>query len=102
METEELQEHIINKEKTGQPCEQILGGLANVEEFAAFWRKNKRIIKTAKAGLLLDFCEVMSFTDTEYRHYRLGVEAMLKLFKDSEIEIETRRKLEQQKQAQKR
>jgi hypothetical protein len=68
--------------------EEVLGSRKNVAKMSYVWKNYKDVIQLGKASLLLDFCNTQSFTADELNHYRLGLDAMVKLFEESSNEID--------------
>lgn len=78
------------REKAGQTvysCEEILGSMEPVKDFAAFYSQHKVDLDIIEASLLLDFCRG-EFTKEEKLAYEKGLAHFLRFFEMSDNEID--------------
>jgi len=68
---------------TVYPCEEILGSMKPVKDFAAFFNIHQEELRIVSASYLLDYCETMSFTPEKLEAYRMGIDSMFKFFEAS-------------------
>lgn len=73
---------------TVYPTEEVLGDMTIVKEFAIFFTKHKEALETARASFLLDYCDGMAFTPPELKAYRLGIDALVKLFESAQSDMD--------------
>ena len=69
------------------PCEEILGDMSKVREFAVFGIDHKEDLDTIKAQLLLDYCDTGKFTPEELNAYRMGLDGYAKFFDSAESDV---------------
>lgn len=78
------------REKAGQTvysCEEILGSMEPVKDFAAFYMRHKIDLDLVEASLLLDFCRG-EFTKEEKLAYERGLSHFLRFFEMSDNEMD--------------
>ena len=68
------------------PSEEILGSMETVREFGAFYDKHKIDLEVAEAHFLLDYCNSMTFTPQELKAYRMGLNVLVKVFENANID----------------
>jgi len=93
-----MREVIENKEKadtqrqageTVYPCEEVLGSIKPVKDFAAFYSNHKTDLEIVKAYFLLEYVEATLFTPEQLNAYRMGLEAIVKFFENSEADVKS-------------
>jgi hypothetical protein len=68
--------------------EEVLGSMKLVKEFAQFNANHKDDIKRVYDKFLLDFCDTQSFTPSELKYYRLGLDTIVQIFANCEADTE--------------
>jgi hypothetical protein len=76
------EKYMENNEKV-YPCEEILGSIKTVGEFATFYENHKEDLDLVKATAELDFVRRGGFTEEKYNGFMLGLEICYKIFENS-------------------
>lgn len=76
-----------NLEISTYPCEEILGSMKTVKEFAGFYVTHKTDLEVVKMYFQIQYCDAGIFTPDQYNSYKMGMEAMMKIFEDSEADV---------------
>lgn len=71
------------------PCEDILGSMKPVKEFAQFYVIHKDDIEKVKNYYLLRYCEGMEFTPKELQAFRDGLDCFPRLFENTEADTKS-------------
>jgi hypothetical protein len=74
---------------TVYPSEEILGSMKSVQDFAAFYITHKIDLEIIKAHYLLQYCENMLFNPQELNAYKMGLDAVFKLFESADSDVES-------------
>lgn len=74
---------------TVYPTEEVLGGMKQVKDFAAFYSTHKKDIAQISGHFLLDYCNSISFTPEELKAFRLGLECFSGFFDACESDTKT-------------
>lgn len=74
---------------TVYPCEEILGAMKPVKEFAAFYVTHRQDIEVVKYHFLLQYCEVGKFTPEQLESFRMGLDCFIKFFENSESDTKS-------------
>lgn len=94
---EDIAAYIKRKEQAKEGMVQMLGEARIVEEFSGIYQGLGHELRIAKHALLADFCNTLDFSKQDYYYYRLGLEAMFKLFESCHAEVEAKKILAKQK-----
>lgn len=71
------------------PCEEVLGSMKTLQDFSAFYITHKEDLEIIKTHYLMQYCEGAAFTPEQFSAYRLGLEAIISFFKNSESDVDS-------------
>jgi len=69
-------------------CQEILGSMEPVKDFAHFYIKHKLDLQIIDATFLLDYCSGESFTPSEKKAFELGLSLWPKFFETAEQDMD--------------
>lgn len=89
LENKERAKQLQENGETVYPTEEILGSMKPVKDFAAFYANHKTDIALIKSSAIMEFADTMLFTKEELNAYRMGLDAFVKFFENSEADTKS-------------